>query len=163
MSATRALSGPRSWARNREQATGVAPLPVELVPRSYLLPAGARRVPVGCSLGGQEEIGDDPVRRRSCGWSGNGFKDNLALSAESYGRWRRSPLRSPPRLLHHASHDTRGGSAQRWVKRQRGRESERKGATGQGEFFDRQTEGGGVRREEERREHRTRRFFDRRS
>ena len=34
-------------------------------------------------------------------------------------------LASAPRLLHHASHDTRGGSAQRWVKRQRGRGSDK--------------------------------------
>ena len=54
-------------------------------------------------------------------------------------------LPSSPRLLHHASHDTRGGSAQRWVKRQRGRE--RGGSAGQREFFDRQTESGGVGRD----------------
>ena len=54
-------------------------------------------------------------------------------------------LPSAPRLLHHASHDTRGGSAQRWVKRQRGRE--RGGSAGQREFFDRQTESGGVGRD----------------
>ena len=60
MSATRVLSGARSRARNRGQATGVAPLPVEHVPRSYLLP-GTRRVLLGCSLGGQEEIGGDPL------------------------------------------------------------------------------------------------------